>query len=236
MQNYILYSDVDQIIVDRSANQAPSAEKRVRAINLELDSLQAEYDLFDAVREKDISIITDGKTAYNVASLVPDNDVKTIKDFLLSTESDNSGSPLFTYLDHPAFIRRIESGATGNYYTLYTLEGVQYLRVLTFAPSDVTVAIKMLYHTTFKALDNSDSFMEKVINAAGIKILLPARFKELVALGALKRVFFPAIGEDSVSQMPNFSREYTALKTTLGLTVAKAPNKVERKFHLRPQV
>ena len=59
MQNYILYSDVDQAIIDRSANQAPDVNKRIRAINTELDALQAEYDLFDAVRSVDISVKTD---------------------------------------------------------------------------------------------------------------------------------------------------------------------------------
>jgi hypothetical protein len=234
MQNYILYSAVDQAIVDRSGNQAPASAVRVRAINSELDLLQATYDLFDSVREIEITVITDGTTAYDVSDLVPDNDVKTIKDFNLGTD-ENAGSPIFTYLDYPAFMRRIEGGTSGNYYTLYTVDGVQYLRVLTFDPSSTAVAINMLYHTTYKALDNDNDFIPAVINDAGIKILLPARFKELVALGALIRLFYPAIGEDSLKYLNVLKSEYEDLKVKLGLTVAKAPSRVERKFHLRKQ-
>lgn len=234
MQNYILYSDVDQAIIDRSANQAPSSEKRVRAINTELDALQAEFDLFDSVREKEISVVTNGKTAYDVSALVLDNDIKTIKDFLLA-DDENVGSSLFTYLDYPTFIKRVEGGMAGNYYTLYTINSTQYLRLLTFDPSETAVSIKMLYHTTCKALDSDGDFLPQVANIAGVKILLPFRFKELVALGALKRLFYPAIGEDSYQQLGNFKKEYDDWKKRLGLTVAKMPTRVERKFHLRSQ-
>lgn len=234
MQNYILFSDVDQAIIDRSGNQAPNVDKRVRAINTELDALQAEYDLFDTVRSVSISVITDGTTAYDVSTLVTDNDVKTIQDFNLGTD-ENIGSPIFTYLDYPVFMRKIEGGISGNYYTLYTQDGVQYLRVLTFDPSDTAVTLDMTYHSTWKALDADDDFIEKVVNAAGVKILLPSRFKELVALGALIKLFYPAIGEDALRYLGKLEGEYDRLKTTLGLTVAKKPTRIERKFNLRRQ-
>lgn len=235
MQNYILYSDVDQAIIDRSGNQAPSSEKRVRAINTELDALQSEYDLFDSVREVSISIITDGTTRYDVSTLVTDNDVKTIKDFNLGTD-ENSGSPLFTYLDLPEFTRKIESGGAGNYYTLNTIDGVQYLSVMTFDESTTAVTLTMTYYTTYKALDETNTFIKSVANAAGVKILLPFRFKELVALGALIKLFYPSIGEDSLKYLSELKSEYEKLKTSLGLTVAKMPKRVERSFHLRNQL
>lgn len=234
MQNYISFSDVDQAIIDRSANQVPDINKRIRAVNTELDALQAEYDLFDAVREIEISVKTDGKTAYDISTLVTDNDVKTIKDFNLG-EDENYGSPLFTYLDYPAFMRRVETKSIGNYFSLYTLDGISYLRVITIDPQDTVQTLKMLYHTTYKALDDDDDFIPKVLNAAGVKILLPERFKELVALGALIKLFYPAIGEDSLPYLGELKKEYNDWKTKLGLTVAKAPRKIERKFHLRRQ-
>jgi len=235
MQNYILYSDVDQAIIDRMANQAPDVNKRLRAINTECDALQAEYDLFDAVREVSISVITDGQTAYDVSTLVTDNDIKTIKDFDLGSD-ENAFSTRFTYLDLPEFIRRADRGATENYYTLYTQDGVQYLRVITVDPSDTAVTLLMTYHTTYKALDDTNTFIPSVINYAGVQILLPLRFKELVALGAVIKLFYPAIGEDSLAYLNVLKAEYNDLKSILGLTVAKMPTRVSRKFHLRRQV
>ncbi len=234
MQNYILYSEVDQEIIDKMANQAPDVNKRLRAINSELDSLQAEYDLFDTVRKVTISVKTDGKTAYSIADLVTDNDVKTIKDFDLG--DDNVFSSRFTYLDYPEFIRRVDRGAMENYYTLYTEDGVQYLRIITVSPSDTETNIDMTYHTTWKALDDDNDFIPAVTNAVGVKILLPARFKELVSLGACLRVFYPSIGEDSMDYLKMLRNDYEDIKTKLGLTVAKMPVRVSRKFHLRPQV
>lgn len=235
MQNYILFSDVDQAIIDRSANQAPDISKRVRALNTELDALQAEYDLFDTIRSVNISVVTDGTTAYNVSTLVTDNDVKTIKDFNFG-DGENYRSDRFTYLDLPEFIRKIDGGAYGNYYTLYTEDGVQYLRVLTIDPSDTAVTLEMTYHTTYKALDNSNDFIPSVVNSVGVKILLPQRFKEMVALGALIRLFYPAIGEDSLNYLRELKSEYNEWKEKLGLTVAKKPSSVVGKFNLRRQV
>lgn len=234
MQNYILYSDVDQEIIDKMANQAPDVNKRLRAINSELDSLQAEYDLFDAVRSIAISVKTDGLTAYDISTLVADNDIKTIKDFDLG--DDNVLSSRFTYLDQPEFIRRASRGAAENYYTLYTENGIQYLKVITVNPSDTVVTLNMTYHTTMKALDNDGDFIPAVQNAVGVKILLPFRFKELVSLGAVKRLFYPSIGEDSEAALNRINNDYNKIKETLGLTVAKMPVRVARKFHLRPQV
>ena len=235
MQNYILYSDVDQAIIDRMSNQAPDVNKRLRAINSELDSLQSQYDLFDTVREVSISVKTDGQTAYDISTLVTDNDVKTIKDFNFGS-GENALSSRFVYLDLPEFIRRADRSAMENYYTLYTQNGVQYLRVLTVDPSDTAVTLLMTYHTTYKALDGDNDFIPAVVNSVGVKILLPARFKELVALGSVIRLFYPAIGEDAIAYLNILKSEYSDIKELLGLTVAKAPTKATRKFHLRPQV
>lgn len=235
MQNYILYSDVDQEIIDKMANQAPDVNKRLRAINSELDALQAEYDLFDTVRKVTISVKTDGKTAYSIATLVTDNDVKTIKDFDLG-DDDNVFSSRFSYLDHPEFMRRASRGAMENYYTLYTEDGVQYLKIITVNPSDTVVSLNMTYHTTWKALDGDGDFIQSVTNAVGVKILLPSRFKELVSLGSVARLFYPAVGEDSEVALKRIERKYEEIKTNLGLTVAKMPSRVVQKFHLRRQV
>ncbi len=234
MQKYILYSDVDQTIIDRMANQAPDVNKRLRAINDELDDLQSKYDLFDTVRKVQINVKTNGLTAYDVSTLVVDNDIKTIKDFDLG--DDNSFSNRFTYLDHPEFMRRASQGAMENYYTLYTENGVQYLKIITVNPSDQEVPINMTYHTTMKALDNDGDFIPNVQNDVDVKILLPSRFKELVSLGAVKRLFYPAIGEDAQAAMNTIINDYNDAKETLGLTVAKMPVRVSRKIHLRPQI
>jgi hypothetical protein len=234
MQNYILYSDVDQGIIDEMGNQSPDVNKRLRAINTELDALQSQYDLFDTVREIAISVVTDGKTAYNVSTLVADNDVKSIKDFNLGVD-ENALSDKFSYLDLPEFTRKAEAGFAGNYYTLYTKEGVQYLSVITFTPSSTAVSLKMLYHTTYKALDNDDDFIPKVVNAAGVQILLPARFRELISLGAVIRLFYPAIGEDSLAYLNKIESRYEKIKQQLGISVAKKEVKIDRKFSLRKQ-
>jgi len=234
MKDFILYSDVDQIIVDRSANQSPASAQRLRAVNNELDALQTEYDLFDTVRSASLSIVTDGSVAYDVSVLVADNDVKTIQDFDLGID-ENLSSPLFTYIDYPAFMRKIADSSIGNYYSLYTVNGVQYLRVITKNYSKTVETITMYYHTSWKALDAGNAFIESVTSAAGIKILLPYSFKELVALGALKRLFYQAIGEDSKDYLKEIKSEYRSWKESLGLVAAKTTRKVERKLHLRKQ-
>lgn len=235
MQNYILYSDVDQEIVDKMANQAPDVNKRLRAINSELDTLQVEYDLFDTVRSVDISVKTDGLTAYDISTLVADNDVKSIKD-LAYASPDNALSPRFVYLDKPEFIRRADRSAMENYYTLYTENGIQYLRVITYNASDTAETLTLTYHTTFKALDADDDFIEKVVNDVDVKILLPSRFKELVSLGSVLRLYYPAIGEDAMNYRNILNKEYNDKKVALGLVAAKPTAKVSNKFNLRPQI
>ncbi len=235
MQNYTLFSDVDQIIVDRMANQSPSSEKRIRAVNLELDFLQSQYNLFDAVRQVEITVKTDGTTAYDLSTLTTDNDVKSVNDFILVDTSNGLSTP-FTYIDNPEFIRKVEGGAWGNYYTVYTQDTVQYLKLLTIDPSTTAVDVLMVYTTTHKALDDDNDFIPKVTSGAGIKILLQENFKELIALGAILRLFYPAIGEDSVEIKRDFERDYNTQKEILGLMVAKTPQRVERKIKLRPQL
>jgi len=234
MKDFILYSDVDQIIVDRSANQTPGSAQRLRAVNNELDSLQTEYDLFDTVRKISISVVTDGSVAYDVSSLITDNDLKTIKDFGLGS-GENVGSPYFTSLDYSAFIRKVDDSDVGNYYSLYTEDGVQYLRVMTINYSDTVETISMFYHTAWKALDNSNDFIEQVTSAAGVKILLPDNFKEMIGLGALKRLFYQSLGEDSKDYLAEIKKDYNSWKEKLGLVSAKAVTKVDRKIHLRKQ-
>jgi hypothetical protein len=234
MQNYILYSDVDQEIIDKMANQAPDVNKRLRAINSELKQLQAEYDLFDAVRKVTINVKTDGLTAYDVSTLVTDNDIKSIKDFDLGDSNTFSGP--FTYLDHPEFIRRASRGGVDNYYTLYVENGIQYLKLVTVDISDTAMDVDMTYHTTMKALDNDDDFIPLVVNDVGVKILLPARFQELISLGAVRRLFYPSIGEDADIALRRIERDYSTAKQTLGLTSAKFPVRPTRKINLRPLV
>lgn len=232
MQNYILYSDVDQQIIDEMANQAPDVSKRLRAINSELNILQAAYDLFDTVRKKTVSIITDGSTAYNLATLVPDNDVKSIKGFLLPG-TDNLFGGQFTYLDHPAFKTKYSAGVHSNYFTIYTEDGIQYLKVGSIGNSDTVESVDMLYFTTHKALDENDDFIPEVINANDVKILLPKRFTELVSLGALTRLHYPAVGEDQQATLKRFEKRYDGVKNILGLTVASTPQRISRKVQYR---
>lgn len=234
MNTFLLYSDVDQGIIDKMANQVPDSNKRLRAVIDELNDLQIKHDIFNAVREKSISIITDGSTAYDLSVLVTDNDVKSIKDFNLGT-GENAGSDIFSYLDLPEFTRKVEGGLRGNYYTLYIKDGVQYLNVLTYDPSPTAVTVKMLYHTRFQAISATNVFTEKPTTAAGMKILLPASFKELVVLGAVIRLFYPAIGEDALAYLREIKDEYNDKKTSFGLVEAKAPSKIVRKFSLRKQ-
>ncbi len=234
MQNYILFSDIDQAIIDRSANQVPDISKRIRAVNTELDALAAEFDIFDGVREKSLSIITDGSTAYDLSTLVPDNDVKSIKHFEYGNE-DNIGRSHFDQVDYQDFIRKYNGTSRGNYYTIYVKDGVQYLNVLTDSPSEDAETLYMTYYTTFKALDDDNDFIPSVVNAVGVKILLHARFKELVAIGALKKLFYPAIGEDSLKYLNELKSEYNELKNSLGLTSAKATRKPQNRIRLHVQ-
>lgn len=232
MQNYVLYSDVDQGINDKMANQAPDVNKRLRAINEELDALQSEYDLFDSIRKKTISVKTDGSTAYDLSVLVSDNDVKTIENFILA-DTDNIIGGRFTWIDNVEFIEKVSVAAIGNYFTTYTEDGIQYLKVLTVNNSSTAESIDMLYHTTYKALDNTDDFIEAVVNASGVKILLPSRFKELITLGAVKRLFFPAVGEEQAITLNRIEKRYAEQKAILGLTSAKVTKKPVRKISLR---
>lgn len=234
MQNYILFSDIDQAIIDRSANQVPDISKRIRAVNTELDALSAEFDIFDGIREKEISVITDGSTSYDISLLVPDNDVKSIKDFEYENEK-NIGKAHFDQINYQEFIRKYEGLGAGNYYAIYTKDGVQYLNILTETPSKTPETLYMTYYTTFKAMDNSGTFIPEVINDVGVKILLPSRFKELVSLGALKKLFYPAIGEDALKCLNELKVEYNELKNSLGLTSAKATRKQQNRIKIHPQ-
>jgi len=226
MAQLLQYSDIDQEIQNRMSGQAPDVDIRLEALNGFLDELNSEYDIISFKRKADISVIPDGR-GYKASTLITDNDVKKVADIRFDS-SDSTGDQ-FVYREENQFSRRSDIGYRLNEYTIYYRDGELYLAFCTTEDSSTSVDLDMVYYSSFKALDASYDFKEKVIDDSDYQLPLPLRFRELVVLGCLKRLWPISIGDDAQSKLNYVYRDYNSELKKLGLdgtgVKPKAPQK-----------
>lgn len=230
MSQLLTWSEVDSNIQTEMGNRCPAESQRLEAINNEVRNINTAYDIDTAVRKKAISVIPNG-TAYLLSTLVADDDVKKVDDIYLDTDDDGIE---YDWQEPEEFQRRVRMGYLENKYTTYWEEGKMYLMVNSIGGEDIATAFTMRYYSTFLGVNGSAVLVDEVEADSDFKILLPNRFKDLVTLGAMKRLFWPAIGEDGNNQVAVVSNRYKSELTKLGLdSTAKPIKKMIRKVKLR---
>lgn len=234
MQNYILYSDVDQAIVDEMAGQAPGSEYRLRAIIAEIRNLQTKYNIESYRRKKSVSIKSDG-TAYLLSSLITNDDVRSVESVMPTFDS-----ALLTELvpvDNDEIVEYLKNNKFVNVYSVYYEDGKRYIKVLTADDNSDARDFDIYYNTTNLAIDSSGNFYSVPASGGNLYLLLPDKFMDLVSLGAQKRLFYKAIGESDQAQVALVRNRYESELSKLGLdSISKMITRNTRKFKLRSQL
>ena len=233
MSQYLLHSTIDTQIMDEMANQAPSSDKRVRAVNAELRNLNTKYDIDAGIRSVAISVVTDGSVEYDISTLAIDDDIRKVKSIRYTT--DNT----YSYLEHVEFEDFMSNMDYSNYknqFTTYYKDGKMYLRVSTNNSSDAVESLTMRYLTSKLAIDSSGNYYDLVSSGASLYVLLPDTYLDLVVLGACKRLFYQSIGESDQTQVALVRNRYDSELKKLGLSdVAQMIERKVNKIKMHPQ-
>jgi len=234
MSQLLTWSEVDSDIQDKMAGQAPDESKRLSAINNRLKLINTAYNIETGKRRVSISVIPNGETAYDLSSLITDNDLKSPDDVRFEL-SDDSGQPEFRYVDYDKFSRNIAAGVGLNEFTIYYEDGVQYIRINTTGRSETATTFDMIYFTNMLALDGDDNFQKLVDDDVDYKILLPLSFKDLLVKGCLIDLAPIALGDDSLSVLPGYKQDYNIELRRLGLNdIGHGIKNKARKVKVRP--
>lgn len=238
MAQLLTWSEVDSNIQSEMGNRCPDVDIRLEAINNEVRNINTVYDVETAKRKVEISIIPDG-TAYKInlladstaTAVMTDDDLKKVADIYASDDTD---ADEYIWIEPEEFFKNIRWGVKENKYTTYWEDGDMHIAVNSINGEDTAIDFTMTYYSIFLSLDGSNNFTTQILADSDYKILLPAKFKDLVVCGAKKRLFWPAIGEDGNNQYTIESNKYKAELNKLGLdNVAKPLKKMIRKIKLR---
>lgn len=226
------YTDVDQGIQVEMAGQAPDETKRLYAINTELKTIANQYDVITSRRRTTASITPNG-TAVDIGSTI--TDVKKILE--VRYDDPDLYEPEFIDVSEEENTRRMDAGFRRNEFSQYWEDGKYMLKINTVHNETTAVTFEIIYATTNLAQNSSTlAFLSEVTALSTTVILLPERFRDLVVLGACKRLFYPSLGDGSQPQMAVIRNRYDAELKKLGLDkTGMKPKKAIRKVKLRPQ-
>jgi len=214
MAQFLQYSDVSNQIQDEMAGQAPSETKIARAVDAEFRNLKTKYNIEATLRSIDIVVDT---SPVLISSIVHDNDVDSVYGL---------------YQDDIRFtqVSLNDVYKNDNQYCVYYEDGKMYLAV------NPAGSFVMKYYTTSRALDDEGNYLPAIIPDDSVKILLPEKYLDLICLGAMKRLFYQAVGESDQIQVAIVRNRYDAELLRLGLSNnAKKLNADVNKVKIRVQ-
>jgi hypothetical protein len=196
MYKLLKYTDLDSAIQTRMSNQAPNTDTRLEYINDFMLEMITTYDIEVAKRSIEVSITPNG-VAVDIDTLIPNLDVKSIKD--IRQVDPELNSPEYTGLDESDFAREYNTGVRANRWSFYTENGKRYLKLNSY-DQDGTVAVdyKITYYTTNLAIDENESsnngFIPEVINSLTCYLLIPQEYKEMAIAGITRYLFLISLG------------------------------------------
>ena len=213
----LTYSELDTGIQNKMMNQSPSQPKRLEAINDVAKLLNTRYDISTSKREQSISVIADGSTAYVLSVLVSDDDVKKI-DILKFPVATDSNEDQFDWVKEDVFRQHVADSVRINEFTTYTRDGIEYIMVNSRDNDESAVDLLMIYFSTFVAINGTTPQVLLTTNS-GDKLLLPARYKNLVVFECLAELFPMSMGEAGRVDGDKYHNKYKAELKRLGLDV-----------------
>ena len=226
----LTYAEVDTGIQNKMMNQSPSQSKRLDAINDVAKLLNTRYDISTSKREQSISVIADGSTAYDLPTLVSDDDVKKI-DILKFPVATDSNEDRFDWVKEDKFRQNVADSISVNEFTTYVRDGIEYIMVNSRDNDESAVSLLMIYFSTFVAI-NGTTPQSLLTTTSGDELLLPARYKNLVVFECLSELFPMAMGEaGQVDGAKNHNRYKAELKRlgldTVGVNIKKPKSKLK---------
>ena len=195
MYNFLSYQSVDTEIQNRMSAQSPSESRRIEAVISVVQELTTKYDLETTARKETISAIADGSTAYNVYSLMANDDLKRVKNLRFPASSDN-GEPMFRRIDQEEFYHHVAEGRHVNEYTTFYEDGELMININTGYNSSSAIDLELIYYSFYNFIDEDGTFKDDITYVDTDKILLPDRFKPLVVSGALVKLWPMALGDN----------------------------------------
>lgn len=229
MEKFLLQSDLNQLVQDEMAGQAPGDAKIYRAMNAEVDNIKVNYNVGGYKRAATVSMIPG--TAYLVSSLISDDDVESIE-YIRYVDSDYVLGEMVD-IDEKSMDNHVIRELMRDEYSLYIVDGKQYLMIQTFSQETAAVNFVVKYFSVANALSGTD-YLAKVDGTAGALVLIPTKFKDLVVLGTVKRLLYQVVGDDGNTQLSIISNRYTSMLQKLGISrEAKAPKNEVRKIKMR---
>ena len=229
MAQLLEWSNVDTNIQSEMGNQAPPSSRRLEAMNNEIRNVNTQYDITSSRRSASLSIIPNG-TTYLLSTLISDDDIKKI-DLIFPT--DDSSERKYDWVEKNQFFFNINDGISANEYTTYFDDGSLYIAINSTGGETVSTEYTIEYFSIFLGITDAGVFIENVTDNGTDLILLPSRFKDLIMLGAVKRLLYQSLGDEGNTQLAIVSNRYKAELIKLGLDSATKPLKREvRKFKI----
>lgn len=234
MSQLLTWAEVDTAIQYEMRGSAPDEQRRLDAIMRVLYDINSEFDIEQTKRTTSISVVTDGETAYDLSSLVTDNDVKKIKMLRYSDLSDSDNAHEYRQVDHDTFVRHVADSVAVPEFTVYYEDGTQYLKVNDYNHSSTAATLTLVYYSTFVCL-NGTTFTEELAAEQTYTILLPRRFKNAIVAGACEVLFPMAGGMEAVAEGSKYGSKYRGIMKNMhaDMTATKTQKPV-RKLKIRP--
>ena len=232
MSQFLQYTTVDNLIQNRMGSQAPSEAKRIEQVQSIMDEMNTEYDLEMGRRKETVSIIIDGSTAYDLDTIVLTGDVKEVTGVRFPAAT-NTNENEFRFVDEETFNQHVSDGVSVNEYTTYFEDGTYYIKVNSYDATSTATSMELVYRSNYNFVDTSGTFISTISNSETDKILVPRRYLNLIAYGAMIGLWSMSMGTDGELESKKSMGKFNAELKKLGLSnSATSPRRKQRKLKL----
>ena len=232
MSQFLQYTTVDNLIQNRMGSQAPGESKRIEQVQSIMEELNTEYDLEMGRRKETVSIIIDGSTAYDLDTIVTTSDVKEVTDVRFPAATDSSENE-FRFIDEVTFNQHIADGVHVNEYTTYFEDGTYYIKVNSYDATSTATSMELVYRSNYNFVTNDGIFIETISNSETDRILVPRRYLNLIAYGAMIGLWSMSMGTDGELESKKSMGKFNAELKKLGLSnSATKPRRKQRRLRL----
>lgn len=235
MSQYLDYTTISNQVKFEMSGQAPAEPKILAAVNAELLNLNTKYDIDTFKRYVTVSLKSDGKTEYEIDTIIAAGDVRKVLSLSYSDETVYLTGDIVK-VDRDEFISHLSSGDIRNEFCVYFKNGKQYLRIITENNSSVNESFVLCYITSNLAIDSNGNFYSKITSGGSLCALITDTYLDLITLGCKKRLFYPSLGDADQTEVSITKNRYDSELSKLGLSdLAKTISRKSNKVKIRRQ-